>query len=195
MPFPFLRRCREDAEELLKQIAQNKVTAEEKALVESYDDYTRKSARYACIKYEEDQITKILGDNGVEVVPVSAKQYSFWKGWDPDKVPEIYPEATGIPTLRQFLLQLPAQTNYETLKHHVFEILPQIAKHIDRILTKFDEDVSYARMRKHLKEQLSLLPDILTDLARKESHSHVDRPWACGDQKIEQRLRAFSREL
>lgn len=93
-----------------------------------------------------------------------------------EELPKITPEATGIPALRRYLLSLPAQTNYRTLKRHVFDTLPEIAKQIDRILTKFDEDVIYAAMRKDLAEQLPELREALGNLSHDEPQSRVVRP-------------------
>jgi hypothetical protein len=167
-------------------------------LINSYDQYVRKCARFARIQYEEEVIKKKFGDSNIDVVLVSARQYSLWMGWDEDdESPKISPEATGLPTLRRYLLQLPAQSNYMALKRHVFDTLPGIAKYIDRILTKFDEDVSYARMRKYLKEQLPVLLEVLNGLSYNESHSHIIRPWDCNleDQPMKKDLEKFVAKL
>lgn len=167
-------------------------------LINSYDQYVRKCARFARIQYEEEIIKKKFGDSNIDVVLVSARQYSLWNGWDEDdESPKISPEATGIPPLRRYLLQLPAQSNYGALNRHVFDTLPDITKHIDRILTKFDEDISYARMRKYLKEESSVLPETLYGLAFHESHSHVIRPWDCNleDQPMKEDLEIFVARL
>jgi hypothetical protein len=119
-----------------------------------------------------------LGTKRVDVLLVSARQYSLCMDTVQDEeLPKITPEATGIPALRRYLLSLPAQTNYRTLKRHVFDTLPDIAKQIDRILTKFDEDVVYAAMRKDLVEQLPELREALGNLSHDEPQSRVVRPW------------------
>ena len=199
-PFPSLLQRRKEAEHLLKRVKEGKVTAEEEAKIRFYDDYTRKCARFARIQLEEDVIKERLGgsDIDIDVALVSARQYSLWKAWDEDgESPKMSPEATGIPALRRYLLQLPAHSNYETLKSHVFHTLPSITKNIDRILTKFDEDVNFARMRKYLKEQSSVLPEILYNLAFHESHSHVVRPWdnILEDKPIKKGLEKFVAKL
>ena len=203
-PFTSLLRRRKEVEDLLKRVKKGEVAAEDQVLINSYDQYVRKCARFARIQHEEDIVKKKFGErfgeSNLDVLLVSARQYSLWNGWDEDdESPKISPEATGIPTLRRYLLQLPAQSNYRALERHVFDTLPDIVKDIDRILTKFDEDVSYARMRKYLRDQLqsSVLSETLYDLAYIESHSHVTRPWDLdpGDQPIKKDLEKFVARL
>ncbi|KAJ4317470.1 hypothetical protein N0V94_004929 [Neodidymelliopsis sp. IMI 364377] len=103
----------------------------------AYRDYLLKEARSAYIKRESEIVNLKLQDNCVDILAVSARQYSLcMDAFQDDEKPKLTPEATGIPQLRRYLFSLPAQTNYRTLHYHVFETLPDIVAQIQRILEK-----------------------------------------------------------
>ena len=112
-----------------------------------------KEARPAYIEHEPQIIRESLQDKGVDILPVSAREYSLCLDAEQDdEKPRLTPEATGLPALRHYLFSLPVQTNHRTLHYHVFETFPDIVAQIQRILEKFDDDGSYAKMRKYLAE-------------------------------------------
>ena len=84
-----------------------------------------KEARSAYIEREASIVRLSMQDKGVDILAVSASEYHLCLGAEfaeeDDERPKLSPEATGIPRLRHYLFHLPAQTNFRTLHHHVFE--------------------------------------------------------------------------
>jgi hypothetical protein len=143
-----------------------------------YRDYLLKEARSAYIKRESEIVNLKLQGNGVDILAVSARQYSLcMDAFQDDEKPKLTPEATGIPQLRRYLFSLPAQTNYRTLHYHVFETLPDIVAQIQRILEKFDEDDGYATMREYLVQQLPKVRTNIDSVAKSLPANRVIEPW------------------
>lgn len=129
---------------------------------------------------------------GVDILSVSTEQYQLCTGMisgddegDGAPKPKLTPGATGIPELRQYLFSLPAQTNFRTLHHHVFETLSDIVIRIQRILEKFDEDDDddYNRMREYLAEGIPTLRETVDSLADSLPADNVMVPWNSNDFK------------
>jgi hypothetical protein len=123
-----------------------------------------------------------MQDKGVDILAVSASEYHLCLSTDyaeeDDEKPKLSPEATGIPRLRRYLFHLPAQTNFRTLHHHVFETLPDIATQIQRILEKFEDDDRYTEMREHLEKQLPVIRTCTEALAKSLPEERVEEPFA-----------------
>lgn len=123
-----------------------------------------------------------MQDKGVDILAVSASEYHLCLGAEfaeeDDERPKLSPEATGIPRLRHYLFHLPAQTNFRTLHHHVFETLPDIAGQIQRIIEKFEDDDRYTEMREHLQQQLSHIRTSIEALAASLPNERVAGPFA-----------------
>ncbi|KAF2996845.1 hypothetical protein E8E13_003719 [Curvularia kusanoi] len=173
-PFPQIKQNLTDAEEI------SKGGTEDKAFVRAYKDYLFKEARDAYIQREANIVRLSMQDKGVDILSISASEYQLCLGNeddDEDEKPKLTPHATGLPQLRRYLFHLPAQTNFRTLHHHVFETLPDIAGHIQRILEKFEDDDRYAQMRENLHERLPFLRTSLEDLATSLPHEHAIGPF------------------
>jgi hypothetical protein len=149
--------------------------------VRAYKEYIFREARRAFIEREAASVEQQMQTKDVEVLSVSARQYALCVDSSQDEEPKISPEATGIPALRRYLFTLPAQTNYRTLHHHVFETLPDLVVQIKRILDKFSNSGDYARMRVLIIEQLAKLREMLESLATSLPREHVASPWTASD--------------
>lgn len=173
-PFPEVKKCLKESESLLR------AGIEDKHLIKDYRGYALEIAGSAFIEREERDIDRKLRDKGVEVdiLLVSARQYSLClDGPYSQEPPIITAQATGIPRLRQFLLSMPARTNYETLQYHVYETLPDIYSQMQRILTKFVEDAVYAEMRKDLVVWLPTTENSLESSLELLISKSVVKPW------------------
>lgn len=156
--------------------------------INDYRRYVLKSPGAAFLKREEEIIRGKLRqkdcDNDIRLV--SARQYSLCleAPYGPEP-PKITAEATGIPRLRQYLLQLPARMNYETLQYHVYETLPDIVSQLQRILDKFNEDAVYGEMRDDLGTWLPITRNSLRNSTELLVEHTVLQPW---DEKAEQAI-------
>lgn len=169
-PFPLLRRY----------LSALTGINEDRKLVWDYRQYLIKEARDAYIQREARIIKTALEDTAIDILPVSARQYSLCLddgyGGDEYEAPKLTPEATGVPKLRRYLFHLPAQTNYRTLYYHVFETLPDVVTQIQRILEKFDDN-GYSEMREYLAEQLPLVCKTVQALAQSLPTHHTAKPF------------------
>ena len=150
-------------------------------MVRNFRKYLTKIGGSAYIKREEKIIRNKLHDKRInvrDITLVSARQYSLCldAGEDNER-PKLTAEATGIPLLRRHLLELPALENYDILRYHVHETLPDIVAQTQRILTKFVEDAIYAEMRKDLTEWLPTTRNSLEDVASLLIRESVTKPW------------------
>jgi hypothetical protein len=152
--------------------------------VRAYKEYILREARRAFIEREAAIVEQQMQTKHVEVLSVSAREYALCVDPLQDEEPKISPEATGIPALRRYLFTLPAQTNYRTLHHHVFETLPDLVVQIKRILDKFSNSEDYTRMRVLVIEQLAKLREMLESLATSLPREHVESPWTASDRHV-----------
>ncbi|KAJ4334834.1 hypothetical protein N0V95_009062, partial [Ascochyta clinopodiicola] len=173
-PFPEAKRCLKQFESLLR------ARDTDPLLLRDYRRYVLEIAGSPYIKREEQAIKRDLRKKNVEVdiILISARQYSLCREapYGPEP-PVITVEATGIPRLRQYLLNLPARMNYETLQYHVYETLPDIFSQIQRVLTKFVEDAVYAEMRKDLVTWLPVTKNSLEDAVELLVSASAVKPW------------------
>jgi hypothetical protein len=82
----------------------------------------------------------------VECFHVSASEYMTWISKDRitfKDQPALTPELTGIPAIRQFLYDLPADSNCQALRRHAISTLPAFLEKIRRIVTDADRDVGF----------------------------------------------------
>lgn len=87
----------------------------------------------------------------VGVLLVSAKDYKLClPGSELHGQPRLTAEEIGIPRLRSYLLNLPAQRNYDAFEQHIHERLGDIVSRVQRILIKFGGVDVYSGMRKDL---------------------------------------------
>lgn len=143
----------------------------------------------------------------MEVLAVSAMQYGLClprsiddDGYDEEGEIEsaaLTPEATGIPHLRQRLLALPAQTNYDTLRKHVFDTLHDFTKTIQRILEKHRENDEYRKMREYMHTQLPETKEQIKQVAQRVLKYLIAEPWPTveAEQQINTLLKKFVRTL
>ncbi|KAH6629557.1 hypothetical protein C7974DRAFT_454348 [Boeremia exigua] len=177
-PFPLFKQYLANIKVHARQGTENK------CLLVDYRDYLLKEARMAYIQREKDIVSLQLQDRGVDILSVSARQYSICTDAEQDdEKPKLTPAATGIPQLRRYLFHLPAQTNYRTLHYHVFETLPDIVRQIQRILEKFGDDEGYAQMREYLTERLLQVHSSIRMLATSLPTERVSQPFIEGGVK------------
>jgi hypothetical protein len=170
----------------------------DKSFARAYRDYLLKEARRAFIEREANIVRLSMHEKGVDVLPVSATEYQSHLGCeDADEQPKISPEATGLPQLRRYLFHLPAQTNFRTLRHHVFETLPDIVGRIQRINKKFESDGGSEHMRQKFDENLPGLRKIFAGLAESLPDECVTKPFTQHeiDTYINPRLEQFVSDL
>lgn len=114
---------------------------------------------------------------GVQVFSVSAGQYMSWK--DPCRIenPLCEPDVSGIPSLRRFLLTLPAEANYKGLTEHIFESLSDIEDQVDSIIERFEDDSAYIDLRNYLSHEMPKKFKELQDMSVTKPTSLIPRLW------------------
>lgn len=147
------------------------------ALIRSYKRYVIKEAQLAYIKREAGHVRQQMLVKGVKVFSVSAGQYMTWK--DPERLadPLCEPDVSGIPMLRNYLLTLPAEANYEDLREHIFETLPDIEDHVDSIVANFDDDDAYNELRAYLAQSIPALTLKLRDMSNGTPNTLIQGLW------------------
>ncbi|KAF9693297.1 hypothetical protein EKO04_008861 [Ascochyta lentis] len=145
--------------------------------MQDYQKYLIKEAQMADGQYEFNKIRQKLQKKGVKTFSVSAARYLEWL--DPDRLdhPPYTPSETGIPLLRQALLMLPAEANYQDLSTHVFETLADIQDKVSRILVKFTDDDDITSIRRYLLNRTPELSSKLRTLSTKIPHEIVPKAW------------------
>lgn len=153
--------------------------SEDRSLTRAYREYLPREARASWIKNEVQVVREGLQNKSVDILAVSARQYSLCLDAEyEDEKAILAPEVTGLPALRRYLFSLPSQTNYRTLHYHVFETLPDIVRQVQRILEKVeDNDGHTAKMREDLATQLPLVRKSLAQLASSLPADTVVRPF------------------
>ncbi|KAJ8106416.1 hypothetical protein OPT61_g9549 [Boeremia exigua] len=162
-----------------------KLDAEDPELVQTYRKSLIKDAQLAFIRREASRVQQELLAKGkcVEVFSVSAGQYMDWREHLRVENPLWEPEVTGIPSLRCFLLTLPAEASYQNLTDHVFEVLSDINDQVSRVLKKFEDDDAYAGLRTRLKQQVLELLTQLKELSDSLPHNSIPRVWDEGEKQ------------
>lgn len=146
-------------------------------LVEDYQLYLIKQAQMAFSQYECDKIAQKLQKKGIRAFSTCASRYREWLNPNRLKEPPYEPEETGIPSLRQALLELPAAANYENLSSHVIEVLTDIEDRVSRILEKFTNDDGITEIRRHLLDIIPGLDRALRNVAYIEPGQLVPKAW------------------
>lgn len=136
-----------------------------------------KDVSAAIVVYETKVVQMQMQEKNIKVYSTSSLAYSEWT--DPYRVkePNLGPEASGIPALRQLLFKLPTKSNYQNYYNHVFRLLPRLREQARRVAEKHIEDQSYATMRQDLKQKI---PEILATIRSSATiliEKLVVKPW------------------
>ncbi|KAF3041871.1 hypothetical protein E8E12_002658 [Didymella heteroderae] len=91
---------------------------------------------------------------------------------------------TGIIALQNLLLSLAAKPNYTSLYSHVFNQIGDIQSRCERILEKYEDDKSFAVVRKDLQNRVPGLISNITDLYQCSIQKHVSIPWSDCDMSV-----------
>lgn len=135
-------------------------------------------------KFISDDLAIKLGgrpqDPTVEVFHISAADYMTWI--KAEKImfkyqPALLPTATGVPRIRQYLYNLPAQQNLRDFSVHVNINVVAFVEKIKRISTQSDRDAGFRTIADDCyKLSEKLLVDILQQaktLIKKISHTSI----------------------
>jgi len=179
-PFTHLKNCLQDANSTAE------LSDGDEALLHEYKEFLYMNAKLAFINHQNNVVKTKFADKGVNVLMTSAREALLHQVPDPTEVPKLCLAATGIETLRQYLLMQTADPNLRTLHNHIFETLPEIAVAINHIRVKFVDEDGYRKMREYLSQELRVLQKRLEALSMSTLQKHVKAPW--NDQEIGKRI-------
>jgi hypothetical protein len=132
----------------------------------------------AMIQRETRLIRESMCDKTITIFSTSPKEYMAWKNPNRFRDPILDPETCGIPGLRRHLFSLPANTNFQRYRGHVFKDIPKLRKRATRVQEKHVEDVGYAQMRRQLELETPALTVQLHNTAETQMKRLVISPWA-----------------
>ncbi|KAE8854048.1 hypothetical protein HRS9122_01040 [Pyrenophora teres f. teres] len=170
-PFTHLKHCLQDANSI------SDFSDGDEALIHEYRECLYMNAKLAFINHQSDIVKKKFSDKGVNVLLTSAREALLHQIPDPTEVPKLCLAATGIETLRGYLLIQTATSNLRTLHNHVFETLPDISVAINHIIVKFVDEDGYRAMREFLAQELRDLQKRLVALSVSTIQERVKAPW------------------
>jgi hypothetical protein len=158
-PFPLVKLCWEEAGE----------RRDNRSRIQQYHNYLAqrgvlylKQERVAQIKEDFLQHHKGLAPLAANVIPVSAFEYAAWFSEYRAQDPLLSPEETGIPHLRQKMLLLTANDNFENLRVHVEITMRNTGDQGGRILKKSHDKDNYAQKCQDLVS--TKVPEMLDSL-------------------------------
>jgi hypothetical protein len=120
----------------------------------AYDEYLTHLARYSCIHDLVNSAAAELKTNrgaGMHVFGVAPREYNKWKNPYRLTDPDISPIMTGIPAVRQHLLQLPEERYFQSYRALIFRKLSELINKADRIIKKHGDEPSFEKLRKDFK--------------------------------------------
>jgi hypothetical protein len=145
--------------------------------LEALDAILREAAVATVIR-ETRLIKEDMRDKGIGIFSTAPKEYMTWKNPNRMQDPILDPETCGIPGLRRWLFSLPANTNFQRYRDHVFKDIPKLRKRATRVQEKHVEDEGYAEMRRQLEQETPELRISLKQTADSQMKRLVSPPWA-----------------
>ncbi|KAI1525121.1 Dimer-Tnp-hAT domain containing protein, partial [Pyrenophora tritici-repentis] len=170
-PFTHLKYCLQDANRVAEFSEGNE------ALIHEYKECLYMNAKLAFINHQSNIVKAKFADKGVHVLLTSAREALLHQVPDPTEIPKLCMAATGIETLRGYLLMQTAASNLRTLHNHIFEALPEISVAINHIIVKFVDEDGYRTMREFLAQELCGLQKRLDALSISTLQERVKAPW------------------
>ncbi|KAF2795682.1 hypothetical protein K505DRAFT_359957 [Melanomma pulvis-pyrius CBS 109.77] len=172
-PFLTIKRCMCEAENTLDALYKSAESVDDdkddecsirkhNAMVNLLQDYQEKylikAAQLAFIQQRAEEVENEMrhkfrdeDEDPIHVFSISASAYLDWlKVGQKDQsllTPEMTPEMTGIPTLKNHLLSLTAEGNWETYRTHAFNKLPSLLNKVRRTIHSENKDNAYAVIR------------------------------------------------
>jgi hypothetical protein len=119
-----------------------------------YKQYLQRYKKAYYISERAKDITMKLGEtlnscsteDKVEIFHTSTADYMNWIKTDKitfDRQPALSPGATGVPTIRRFLFDLPASQNLRNYGYHVNTVVPAFVEKLKRVVTQADCDAGF----------------------------------------------------
>ncbi|OAL48292.1 hypothetical protein IQ07DRAFT_681710 [Pyrenochaeta sp. DS3sAY3a] len=147
-------------DQLLKQADINAQQAEEDddstkiVLADRYKQYLIRRKKGLAIHQRAIKVTNDLGatlqgplpQDQIEIFNTSASDYMNWIQSDKisyDSQPALSPEDTGVPALRRFLFNLPANQNLRACDQMINVTLPAFIDKLKRVVSPSDRDVGF----------------------------------------------------
>jgi hypothetical protein len=170
-----LKARREHLDELDEQ--EEDVDGEEVDLDILREQLEREAAA-ALVQRETRRIQNNMIEKAIEIFLTSPTDYNAWKNPHRVRDPILDPTTSGVPGLRQYLFSLPANTNFQRYRDHVFKAIPKLRKRATRVQEKHVEDAGYAQMRRQLELETPALTVQLQNTVEIQMTRLVASPWA-----------------
>jgi hypothetical protein len=203
-PFPRIKEFMGHAENMLNEldqfVAQNEdedVDVEEAyatmSALQAYQEYLNKVAQCSFIQQralnlENEMKFKFTeyDEHPIRVFSVSSSMYVDWMKKRQNERPLLSPEQTGIPNLRKFLLNVPAEDNLDCYRQHIGTKLPAFLDTISRIVDQEGKDDAYGVIRPKFMTILKEFMEKHTLIFTEFIDNKVQRLWQIGTLKRSQ---------
>lgn len=141
---------------------------------QAYHNHLKNIAKLAFIQFRGDEVAeemkgkfKEMDPDMITVFSISASMYMEWMKQSHVERPLMSPAETGIPGVRQHLLQLCAEANLKVYKDHAFDKVGGLLDKCRRITDVEKQDDSFALLRPVFAEVVAKLREKLMSIFNK----------------------------
>lgn len=115
-----------------------------------------------------ETFSEFCHDGKVQIIHTSTADYMNWiksENIHFDRQPALSPEETGVPVIRRFLYDLPANNNLRDYTYHIKTVVPGFVEKLKRIITQADRNIGFVTIADnfdHLRDRF--MRDLVTQI-------------------------------